>query len=683
MVCPVQLCGREVEEGSIQNLQHPIYKGKIRLAIGGDKGGKVFRWTVEIASNPAHIFGMFEAADTFANLASYLVTGGDWSAQLRELLEKGLEVTDPETGVTTTMQVELCIIGHYMFLCDLMGHQGSAASYPSLRDLTPSSHLRKAHLDGSPHTPTNPACVFPRRTLEDYDRCYAANRLDRRNGGDMRKNGKHHSSVIAPRLLPILSLAALAIASLHVMLKLAMLEVGYLRLMCRVQDGVATEKELAKVVRELEELEDEDGDETNEHTEEQFTEAQLTTAQVQQRLRMAELEGEFTEQAVKVEELQGEEEYLAADIGDKEQLRRRVELAAEGMVADLVKLAKKASKVRKMDRAFRKCGDTCLQTAYEGTVALRRCTRCEEQVHLTCQVVQEEEALVQETDLAPLTCRRCLGTDSFPQKLATINLMVKDLHCKIKVASHAVNEARIVLGSKEVAVKQYMGPRERRLEEILSVDLKVERCEFASQAYVGKHADIILSNYHKLSEVLQAMPAAKAGFLEFGAIVSRLLPLMKAKRQLSPAEVDQLEADCHSFGAVYPRVFRGSTIAPKLHELIFYMPEMARAKGTVGGLREEALEATHAQGNKLKRRLACVRKKEDRLKMMLVAAELRAQQADADFVKPLHNRKRKAKVTEVEEREEAREEEGMEEAREEGRAEEREEGMEEEREEGE
>ena len=147
------------------------------------------------------------------------------------------------------------------------------------------------------------------------------------------------------------------------------------------------------------------------------------------------------------------------------------------------------------------------------------------------------------------------------------------------------------------------------------------------------------------------MPAARTGFLEFGAIVSRLVPIMKAKRQLYPNELDQLEADCHEFGAVYPRVFRGSTIAPKLHELIFYLPEMARAKGTVGGLREEALEATHAQGNRLKRRLACVRRKEEKLRMMLVAAELGAQQVDADFIKPLHNRKRKAKVAEVEEME--------------------------------
>ena len=89
-----------------------------------------------------------------------------------------------------------------------------------------------------------------------------------------------------------------------------------------------------------------------------------------------------------------------------------------------------------------------------------------------------------------------------------------------------------------------------------------------------------------------------------------------------------------------------------------------------------------------------MRKKEERLRMMLVAAELRAQQGDADFVKPLHSRKRKAKVAEVEEREadmvEEREadmvevrEADMVEVREEGMDEEREEGMEEERGEGE
>ena len=55
----------------------------MRIAIGGDKGGKVMRWTAEIASNSAHIFGMFEADDSHPNLEKFMGSGGNWEEQLR------------------------------------------------------------------------------------------------------------------------------------------------------------------------------------------------------------------------------------------------------------------------------------------------------------------------------------------------------------------------------------------------------------------------------------------------------------------------------------------------------------------------------------------------------------------------------------------------------------------------
>ena len=110
---------------------------------------------------------------------------------------------------------------------------------------------------------------------------------------------------------------------------------------------------------------------------------------------------------------------------------------------------------------------------------------------------------------------------------------------------------------------------------------------------------------------------------------------------LTDEEIDQLERDCKDFGVVYPRVFKGNNITPKLHELIFYLPEMAREKGTVGGLREEALERKHASSNSQKRRLACVRKKEERLRMILQADELATQQRTPTLKDPMFSRKRK------------------------------------------
>ena len=174
----------------------------------------------------------------------------------RQLVCRGIEVKDPNSQEICTREVDLCLLGDYMFLCAMLGHQGSSSSFPCLRDYTPSSHLRKAHLDGSPHTPDNPSCRFERRTLESFDLDYSKNLLDKRNGGDMRKNGKYHGSVCSRRLIHLTSLMDVAVAGLHVLLALVVLAVSYLGLWCRIQDGVASEKELAKIVRECEE----DGD---------------------------------------------------------------------------------------------------------------------------------------------------------------------------------------------------------------------------------------------------------------------------------------------------------------------------------------------------------------------------------------------------------------------------------------
>ena len=62
----------------------------------------------------------------------------------------------------------------------------------------------------------------------------------------------------------------------------------------------------------------------------------------------------------------------------------------------------------------------------------------------------------------------------------------------------------------------------------------------------------------------------------------------------------------------------------------------------MGGVREDGLEAMHAIGNALRRRLACVRADEERLKGMLQLGEAQQQLKSADFSKPTTSRVRKA-----------------------------------------
>ena len=82
---------------------------------------------------------------------------------------------------------------------------------------------------------------------------------------------------------------------------------------------------------------------------------------------------------------------------------------------------------------------------------------------------------------------------------------------------------------------------------------------------------------------------------EFGHILRRLHYLTKAKRWLTEEEVKEIEELCQKIGHLYPRIFRPVSITPKLHDIIFYLPRMAKRFQTVGGCREDAIESRHAQ----------------------------------------------------------------------------------------
>ena len=144
----------------------------------------------------------------------------------------------------------------------------------------------------------------------------------------------------------------------------------------------------------------------------------------------------------------------------------------------------------------------------------------------------------------------------------------------------------------------------------------------------------------QIAEVLVEMPDAHNGFQEVCHLLRRLQPLLKARRFLDEKELDLLETLCLEVGVVFPRVFKGS-VAPKIHDLVFHLPRIARHLGTVGGVREDNLESKHAIGNSLRRRLACVRAEEEKLKLMLQLDEVQLRLKSAEFSKPATRRIRK------------------------------------------
>ena len=114
-------------------------------------------------------------------------------------------------------------------------------------------------------------------------------------------------------------------------------------------------------------------------------------------------------------------------------------------------------------------------------------------------------------------------------------------------------------------------------------------------SFVENHVDIIMDRYEEITEVFSSNPDVKKKYDEFFEVYKPLHFLMKACRFLTPAELDLVDLYCEKLGEIYPRNFKTS-IPPKLDDLIFTVPKFARRWNTIGGLREEKIEAFHNIG---------------------------------------------------------------------------------------
>ena len=147
------------------------FDGKWWLLFAGDKGGQHMKFHLEVVNSlkagsvdNVHIYCMFEATDSVENM--WKVWFPPYHAQVKNMMEEGFKILDRE--------VVIFLGGDYHFLDDMMGHQGSSASYPSNHDNVELSHLQ-SH-GGLPHTPDK--CSVQFRTIRDFDESYNENLAD-------------------------------------------------------------------------------------------------------------------------------------------------------------------------------------------------------------------------------------------------------------------------------------------------------------------------------------------------------------------------------------------------------------------------------------------------------------------------------------------------------------------------
>ena len=593
---------------SMKNLQHPLYQGKLWVVIGGDKGAQTMKFVVGVGGHDPHIFGMFEAADTPANLLCFQ---SSYIEQIRKLVAFGIDVS-LEDEPSKVLEVEVFANGDKAYLSDQIGHAGAAASFPSIYRLVPSSHLRKSHLDGSPHNLSNPDCVFQARTPKDIDRDYHENVTDTR-AGDIRKRGKHHHSIVGPRLLPLESVMNFCISSLHIGLAIVLRIVDYIETDCDIIDGtksVTDKKELEARFDELEgliaennddievedvdisEVEDVDISEVIDDEDEMLTDV-MRSNKVSREI----LDAEWEEKSLEVMKEEAAVKEMSEQITDKFSLLDRLKLVEDEDKSGLEKLAKKASKMSYCLKSFGKwqpmdswhC-DSCLLTGYDRDIQWRVCTLCNKKTHVFCQAFSDSE--LAEMSAAGFECRPCSGITLLSQ--IKVKILEEISKLKIKSAEVTANHSR--LQQEQSSLKhqctRLMGATRLKLQEVLEKNLGVSRSDYHSHCFVGNHCDKIVENYKVVTEVLASKPELKAKYDEFMECYKPLHFLMKANRFLTPGELDLIDNLCAKIGEVYPKNFR-ATIPPKLDDLIFIVPKFARQWNTIGGLREEKIEAFH------------------------------------------------------------------------------------------
>ena len=150
---------------------------------------------------------------------------------------------------------------------------------------------------------------------------------------------------------------------------------------------------------------------------------------------------------------------------------------------------------------------------------------------------------------------------------------------------------------------------------------KVKRQRYHGGAFVGNDCVKLLKGREQIAAVLKPQKFesldGKRNYmigsdsqsklaLELLSRLYSLHALYSLARPLCDHEVEQLTSLCHEFGCWFPIKFPKHRITPKMHVMIYHMPELAQKYRTVGMFSEHPGEAIHTVFNKLNRQYVLI-----------------------------------------------------------------------------
>ena len=485
--------------------------------------------------------------------------------------------------------------------------------------------------------PERVECQAPWRTEEDYMSNAYANLSKNITPKKMAEQSKKYDSIKAVPLLPITSPFHIVTPGLHYILMTGEATVKYLYKQADILDGEGTEEELVTMIDEVFAEEDEervvDKDAAAEPVEEAATGAgeaaggDVEDWQQESRDIKALAEGELAE--AELARLHQEQELmkLIQKLNEQKALLFRIVTSKKDDWVGMDELAKAECKNTTVRSRFGWCGDLCLLTYYDTRVKMQQCEGCGVNTHKLCNLWEKEEeeaegegeteadsqaeveseAVVREEKLC-LKCRPLPWT-SYAELEAIVIPKIQELEDQIALSSIKVEEAKVEEAKKRDAVVKCVGYHRGLLMQLLEEKLKVTKAAYQGGTYVGNHVNTILTNHVELSQVLDKLPEKKKLFNEFCSVYLKVHHLIKAVRWLTAEELVTLESGCRMIGELWPKLFFGSSIPPKIDGLVFAVPEVAKRWGTIGAIAEDKIEVLHKVYNRHERVLATIRDK--------------------------------------------------------------------------
>ena len=561
------------------------FENKWWLIFGGDKGGSHMKFHVEVVNSNTsgsvdnvHLYTLYEAADSPENMWKVWLP---FRSQIKVMMEAGYELLGRE--------IMIFLGGDYHYLDDMLGHQGSSASYPSHLDYVALQHLQNH--GGKGHTPDN--CGIPLRTIAEYSDYYNGNLADTRNGGDMRVNGKNYYSVVDQMIFPLNTLCNVVPATLHIELGITLLLYNLILSVCKSMDEL-------------------DPDYSTDSTEKE------------------KLDSEYEIASVDVKDLKEELHVHGVDVVTMMNRLSRFEALTRKDLKENKKIAKMGGLVRRRERkqVVEKCcigeesGDQlCFITEFDTNVNMVQCDGCKKWYHAMCEsVVPSAEVTLSDIDYF---CLSCSSSDDnpldrravFEKKLAVLIMEEDTINCNVVDAALRADELK-------VKYTETVGKKEKELVDALE-KMKVERQAYHGNVMVGNHCEKVLEKHSELTKVIEEHDRYDS-FNKVFSLFNSAMKLMMTRRFLSDDEILTLTSLCYEFGAIFPVLFPERNVTRKIHEFVFNVPKFVQKHKTIGLLSEQEGESKHSSVKAELRSLASVRDHGDRMRLVMEKEELRS-----------------------------------------------------------